>query len=746
MPTNPTNGLSQFTAPYDILPNVLYTNPTNAATSQFTTPYNIQTARETLIAGGTLNPTIAASGQFGWLGPYNIHTIQEDLIAGGTLNPTNAASAQGQFTAPYDIVTNREVLLATSAGNTYNPTNAATSQFTGPYNIQTTQENRIDSLRLNPTFQAGPRDFNGAFDIQTNQENLIAGGTLNPTNASSQQFTEPFDLQTDQENLIAGGTLNPTIAVPSQFNGAFDIQTNQENLIAGGTLNLSIPANVPIYENATRVFSNNSTPTLNYQSIGEIIRSDSNLNTNISLASVSAKLLGAAANVVGSQMGIPQIAQIGQSFIGRFANNSLSSTYLTLPIQQLLTPLTGVKYLDFRSVPPIKGNVDVNALTKEASYKNPNLFTATNDAAALITSRRIDGTAAVTRGSWKAGIYAAASISPAGAYSIFNLDGASVTGYGWGDHDNPYANRKDFTAMSHVATKWKPNPGFDKNGNEVLGGYVITRNPLAMITAFRGDKVNVIDFGKRKLNGAYLWKPRSGNKLEKLADNISNKLNLTQDFIKFFFTGPNLYNGNTDEKAEDDIIVFRAAITGLTDSYTANWSPVPMIGRADPNYHYTGFSRDVSLSFDIYATDRDELKPIYRKLNALAGYTAPTYNTKSIAMEGPWMRLTIGDLYRQQPVVLTSLSYTFAVDAPWEINIEDDPSMMQVPLKIGVQCSFNMVSDHLPRKGGRFYTLAKTFGPDSTPGTGNNNWLSDTDSKALPKQKAAKSGKLAAGK
>ena len=154
-----------------------------------------------------------------------------------------------------------------------------------------------------------------------------------------------------------------------------------------------------------------------------------------------------------------------------------------------------------------------------------------------------------------------------------------------------------------------------------------------------------------------------------------------------------------------------------------------MIGRADPNYHYTGYSRDVSLNFDIYATDRDEVKPIYRKLNALAGYTAPTYNTNSIAMEGPWMRLTVGDLYKQQPVVLTSLSYTFAMDAPWEINIENDDEMMQVPLKIGVQCSFNMISDYLPKKGGRFYTLAKNFDTNSTPFEGNNNWLSDTDSK-----------------
>lgn len=645
MPTNPTNGSSQFTAPFDILPNTIYTNPTNAASGQFNGPYNIQTNQESLIAGirGTLNPTVVAS-----------------------------------------------------------------EQFNGPYDIQTTQENRIAIGRLNPTFQAGPRDFNGAFDLGTTQENLIAGGTLNPTNASSQQFTAPFDLQTDQEFFVAGVTLNPTFANSRQFNGAFDLQTDQETLIAGGTLNLSIPTNVIMPDEFPRVYGSY-----------DIIKSDFNLNTNISLASVASKLIGAAGNVVGSQMGIPQVAQIGQSVVGRFANNSLSSTYFTLPISNLKL-IPGVKYLDFRSVIPFKSiNGDVPK------------FEDTNQVAAIAATRRIDGTAAFTRGSNpKAGVYAAASVSPVGAYSVFNLDGAGPTGYGWGDHDNPYANRKDFTAMSHVATRWKKSPGLDPITKQpIAGGFVATKNPLATITAFRGDKVNVIDFGKRKLSGAYLWKPRSGNKLEKLADNLSNKLNITQDFIKFFFTGPDLYNGNKDIDKEDDIIVFRAAITGLTDSYTANWSPINMIGRADPNYHYTGYSRDVSLSFDIYATDRDEVKPIYRKLNALAGYTAPTYNPNSIAMEGPWMRLTVGDLYKQQPVVLTSLSYTFAMDAPWEINIENDDDMMQVPLKIGVQCSFNMVSDYLPKKGGRFYTLAKNFDPNGTPYEGNNNWLSDTDSK-----------------
>ena len=152
-----------------------------------------------------------------------------------------------------------------------------------------------------------------------------------------------------------------------------------------------------------------------------------------------------------------------------------------------------------------------------------------------------------------------------------------------------------------------------------------------------------------------------------------------------------------------------------------------MIGRADPNYIYTSYGRDMSISFTVYATDRDEMQPIYRKLNALAGYTAPTYNPESIAMEGPWMRLTVGDLLVQQPVVLTSVSYTYDVgDAPWEINIENDPNMMQVPFKVSVQLQFNVISDYLPQKGGRFYTLAKRFaGNEAQPITGDDNWLSD---------------------
>ena len=57
--------------------------------------------------------------------------------------------------------------------------------------------------------------------------------------------------------------------------------------------------------------------------------------------------------------------------------------------------------------------------------------------------------------------------------------------------------------------------------------------------------------------------------------------------------------------------------------------------------------------------------------------------------------------------------------------VEDDPTNMQVPFSVGVSMGLTIVSDQLPQKGGRFYTLAKRFNREGQPKIGNDNWLSD---------------------
>ena len=417
--------------------------------------------------------------------------------------------------------------------------------------------------------------------------------------------------------------------------------------------------------------------------------------TNIQLGNVVQNIAGFGTNLLGSVTSIPQVAQVGNSMLELSNNYSVKNQYAVANLESN-RDFPGVAYPDFRA---------------RKGYFPP-----------LV---RLDGTSAALRGSVIAAIYAGASASPFGPYSVFNLDGVGPTGFGLGDHDNPYAFRNDFTAVSHVATRWKKGKGVDATGKPNKGSWGITFNPLEMATPFRGDKVNVIDFGKRSRKTIYQWKQSGlGNAL---GIDLLDRFNTTQDFIKFYFTGPKLYYG-APEDTSDDVLVFRAIITSFGDSFTPNWTPVTMIGRADQNFHYTGVSRDLSLDFTVYASDRDELKFIYRKLNGLAGYTAPEYDPDSIAMKAPWLRMTIGDLFIQQAVIITSLSYTFVdSDTTWEINIEKDPEMMQVPHKISVSLSLTPIMDYLPQKGGRMYSLAneKEFDRYAQAKPGNRNWLSD---------------------
>jgi hypothetical protein len=414
--------------------------------------------------------------------------------------------------------------------------------------------------------------------------------------------------------------------------------------------------------------------------------SSEQLHSNITLSSTTQRLIGLGATVIGSGLGVPQVSAVYSNFIN--LANPNDPPYSTSPFTQLWN-LPWITLNDFRSRKGIRG-------------------------IGLSADTRLDGASLLARKfTARAAQLAALSAQPGGAYTIFNRDGFGKFGYGWGDHGNPYALRNDFTQQSHVATRWSDT---DKMWKSV-------DHPLSIATPFRGDKVNVIDYqADGNLGAIYKWKQ----------ENIG--FQETQDFIKFFFTGPKLApHLKNDETAKDDVIVFRATLGSISDTFNPQWNAVQLMGRADPNYHYSGYSRDMSMDFTVYATDRDELKPIYRKLNALAGYTTPDYASDTIGFKGPWMRVTVGDLYNQMPVIISSLSYTLGdADSPWEINIEDDPDMMQVPLMVKVSIGFNVIGDSLPQKGGRFYSLAKQY-DQYGPKAGSDNWLSDFKSRKTPK-------------
>lgn len=465
-----------------------------------------------------------------------------------------------------------------------------------------------------------------------------------------------------------------------------------------------------------------SPPGFTYRTRGDIVANTGNVSPgSIFLRAGRNGLQGLASgigNPLTSQISQPLISTLWKSrdIANDGRGDNMDQPYAIMPFtrKEQLINWNLTKFKDFRAFKGLSFSVD---------------------------NVRLDGASAATRGIYNldtkssilSTIYAAATVVPGGAYTLFNLESI----YGWGNHGDSNALRRDFTSRTNVATKWKAGTT-PKDGK-----WVPTANPIERATEFRGDKISVIDFGQRKLKDVYVWKPQwfTGNENWNGFNRFLSEADLTKDFIKFYFTGPKLNSGNTTDT--DDIIVFRAIIDSFTDTHSPSWQSVQMIGRADPNYMYTGYSREISLSFDIYATSRDEMKPIYRKLNALTGYTTPDYSADTIAMKSPWMRITIGDLLIQQPVIITSLSYTFIdADTTWEINVEQDAAMMEAPHKISVTMGLNVLTDWLPEKNGKFYSLAKKFSAVGTPIEGGDNWLSDfgkTDQneKILRKQAAS---------
>ena len=83
-------------------------------------------------------------------------------------------------------------------------------------------------------------------------------------------------------------------------------------------------------------------------------------------------------------------------------------------------------------------------------------------------------------------------------------------------------------------------------------------------------------------------------------------------------------------------------------------------------------------------------------------------------------------------IIVKSVNYTLHnADTTWETNIEQDPQMMQTPHKVDVNMTVTPITDWLPQKGGKFYSLAKRFdGKSGLPLPGNDNWLSDTRNNA----------------
>ncbi len=185
----------------------------------------------------------------------------------------------------------------------------------------------------------------------------------------------------------------------------------------------------------------------------------------------------------------------------------------------------------------------------------------------------------------------------------------------------------------------------------------------------------------------------------------------TNDLVKFRIAI--IDNQNPSLKT---YVHFRAFLGGFSDSYSATWNPQNYLGRGEKLYTYSGFDRQVSLSWTVAAQSKEELIPMYKKLNYLASTLAPDYKGNGF-MKGNLAELTVGGYFHNQPGIITSMNLSIADDTPYEIAINDlgdqDKTLAELPMIVRVD-NFNFIPIHNFRPA----LQENTYGEENGDGTG----------------------------
>lgn len=175
-----------------------------------------------------------------------------------------------------------------------------------------------------------------------------------------------------------------------------------------------------------------------------------------------------------------------------------------------------------------------------------------------------------------------------------------------------------------------------------------------------------------------------------------------KDSIPFYFT----------DVVNKKVVFFRATVNGVNESVSPEWNSTQYIGRPFKNYSYNGVERTVNFSFTIYPTNANDVITNYTRYNYLVGLTFPagyigtdrtSYSGDLAAQLGlsaglsalssggfirgfsvpglqtfaqnipgyiqpPFVKFTLGNLYYDQPAIITSINMTVPDESAWEIG------------------------------------------------------------------------------
>ena len=174
-----------------------------------------------------------------------------------------------------------------------------------------------------------------------------------------------------------------------------------------------------------------------------------------------------------------------------------------------------------------------------------------------------------------------------------------------------------------------------------------------------------------------------------------------KDFIPFRFEAV-----NTDNPLKSDYIVFKAFLDSFNDNYNASHNSFNYNGRGETFYTYNGFTRNIDFQFKIAAQSKEEMLPLYSKLNYLVSNTTPEYSDVG-RMRTPFIKLTVGDWCNRVPGILNTIALSWQKDYPWDLGEGPNSSGLMLPHVLDVNVQFTPIHNFLPEKSpnSQFFNL-----------------------------------------
>jgi len=205
-----------------------------------------------------------------------------------------------------------------------------------------------------------------------------------------------------------------------------------------------------------------------------------------------------------------------------------------------------------------------------------------------------------------------------------------------------------------------------------------------------------------KTNAERIGPNNKSLRTDSVYDSVFNA-ELQKDLVHLFFA----YDTTAGTQDDSKIIQFRSTISGVTETFSPSWNGIKYPGRADKAYMYSEFERTLSFNFKVYATSRDEMKTMWKKLSELSKLTMPTYGS---AYSGHICYFRLGQLWGNAkqgvPSLITSLSYTIPDDLSWDIN--HDGNLAELPIGADVNIGLTLLPDTIYKSNKNHYSFYDT--------------------------------------